>query len=85
MRRIPTLHRGRARGHGALHEPTVRCSDFWADVVPRYMDNLIAASARTGARMVVLDNVYMWMPRGRALNENTPMNRAVEGEIRAAA
>jgi nucleoside-diphosphate-sugar epimerase len=27
----------------------------WAEVVPRYMANLIAASARAGARLVVLD------------------------------
>jgi nucleoside-diphosphate-sugar epimerase len=29
----------------------------WADLVPRYMDNLIEASARAGARLVVLDNL----------------------------
>src|SRR5918994_5649734 len=57
----------------------------WAEMVPRYMDNLIAASARAGARLVVLDNVYMLgRPRGRALDEDTPMNPSSrKGEIRA--
>src|SRR5215510_6897552 len=31
----------------------------WAELVPRYMENLIAAAGRVGARLVVLDNVYM--------------------------
>ena len=31
----------------------------WADLVPRYMENLIQASAETCARLVVLDNLYM--------------------------
>lgn len=58
---------------------------IWAEAIPRYMDNLIAASARTGARMVVLDNVYMLgRPGGRALSEDTPMNPCSrKGEIRA--
>ena len=60
---------------------------IWAEAIPRYMDNLIAASARTGARLVVLDNVYMLgRPGGRALNEDTPMNPCSrKGEIRARA
>src|SRR5215510_2989773 len=32
---------------------------IWAELLPRYMENLIAAAGRTGARLVVLDNVYM--------------------------
>ena len=59
----------------------------WADVMPRYMDNLIAASARAKARLVVLDNVYMLgRPNGRMLDEDTPMRPCSrKGEIRAAA
>jgi len=59
----------------------------WAELVPRYMDNLIAASAQTGARLVVLDDLYMLgRPRGRPLNEDTPMNPCSrKGEIRARA
>lgn len=59
----------------------------WAELVPRYMENLIAASAQAGARLVVLDNLYMLgRPGGRPLNEDTPMNPSSrKGEIRARA
>jgi nucleoside-diphosphate-sugar epimerase len=57
----------------------------WADLVPRYMDNLIEAASRAGARLVVLDNVYMLgRPNGHPLTEDTPMNPCSrKGEIRA--
>lgn len=60
---------------------------IWAEKVPRYLDNLIAAAARTNARLVVLDNLYMLgRPAGRPLNEDTPMNPCSrKGEIRARA
>jgi hypothetical protein len=32
---------------------------LWRELLPRYMDNLIEAASRSGARLVVLDNVYM--------------------------
>lgn len=59
----------------------------WAELVPRYMENLIAASARAGARLVVLDNVYMLgRPRGRAFDEDSPADPGSrKGEIRARA
>lgn len=59
----------------------------WAALVPRYMDNLIAAAARAGARLVVLDNVYMLgRPAGRPLDEQTPSNPCSrKGRIRARA
>jgi hypothetical protein len=51
------------------------------------MDNLIAAAGRTGARLVVLDSVYMLgRPGGRPLDEDTPLNPCSrKGEIRARA
>ena len=57
----------------------------WAATLPRLMDNLIAAAARTKARLVVLDNVYMLgRPGGRALNEDSPVQPCSrKGEIRA--
>jgi len=59
----------------------------WAELVPRYMDNLIAAAGRNGARLVVLDNVYMLgRPQGKPLDEDTPPNPCSrKGEIRARA
>jgi nucleoside-diphosphate-sugar epimerase len=60
---------------------------IWAELLPRYMDNLIAAAAKAGARLVVLDNVYMLgRPRGRALDEDTAMEPCSrKGAIRARA
>lgn len=59
----------------------------WSETIPRYMNNLIAACARTSARLVVLDNVYMLgRPGGHPLNEDTPMNPSSrKGEVRARA
>lgn len=60
---------------------------IWAEMVPRYLDNLIAASGAAGALLVVLDNVYMLgRPGGKPLDEETPMNPVSrKGEIRARA
>ena len=59
----------------------------WAERVPLWMDNLIAAAARAGARLVVLDNVYMLgKPNGRPFDETTPSDPcSKKGEIRARA
>ena len=60
---------------------------LWAELVPRYLENLIAAAGRAGARLVVLDNVYMLgRPGGRPLDEDSPINPCSrKGEIRARA
>jgi nucleoside-diphosphate-sugar epimerase len=57
----------------------------WAELLPRYMENLIAAAGRNGARLVVLDNVYMLgRPQGKPLDEDTPTRPCSrKGEIRA--
>ena len=57
----------------------------WAELLPKYMDNLIAAAGRSGAKLVVLDNVYMLgRPQGRPLNEDTQPNPCSrKGEVRA--
>src|SRR5258708_5095798 len=62
-------------------------SRIWAELVPRYMDNLIAAAAHAKARLVVLDNVYMLgRPCGKPLDEETAPNPCSrKGEIRARA
>jgi len=59
----------------------------WAALLPRYMDNLIAAAGKAGARLVVLDNLYMLgRTGGRPMNEDTPMNPCSrKGEVRALA
>lgn len=57
----------------------------WAELLPAYMDNLIAAAGRNGARLVVLDNVYMLgRPQGKPLDEDTPLRPCSrKGEVRA--
>ena len=58
---------------------------IWAEVVPKYIENLIGAARGSEARLVVLENVYMLgRAGGRPLNEDTPMNPCSrKGEIRA--
>lgn len=60
-------------------------TSVWAEQLPRYMENLIAAAGTARARLVVLDNLYMLgKPAGRPLSEETPVNPCSrKGEIRA--
>ena len=57
----------------------------WEDVLPKVLENLIAAMGAAGARLVVLDNLYMvGTGDGGPINEDTPVNpRSRKGEIRA--
>jgi nucleoside-diphosphate-sugar epimerase len=66
--------------------PSDYSAKIWARLVPLYMENLIAAAGSAGARLVVLDNLYMLgRTAGRPMNEQTPMNPcSKKGEIRAA-
>jgi nucleoside-diphosphate-sugar epimerase len=58
---------------------------IWAELLPTYMENLIAAAGRNSARLVVLDNVYMLgRPQGKPLDEDTPLRPCGrKGEVRA--
>ena len=60
-------------------------AQVWADLIPKYIENLISAAGNAGARLVVLESVYMLgRPGGRPMNEDTPMNPCSrKGEIRA--
>jgi nucleoside-diphosphate-sugar epimerase len=57
----------------------------WEKLVPLYMENLIAGASAAGARLVVLDNLYMvGVDPRRAIDEDTPIKpRSKKGEIRA--
>ena len=85
----PAVCRDAARGASAVYHCMNAPYDTktWAALIPRYMDNLIAAAAATHARLVVLDNVYMLgRPGGHMLSEDTPVNPCSrKGEIRARA
>lgn len=60
-------------------------SRLWSELLPRYMGNLIAAAGGVGARLVVLDNLYMLgRTGGKPMNEDTPSNPCSrKGEVRA--
>ena len=77
--------RGAAAIYHCMNPPY--STKVWADLVPRYMGNVIAAAGKAGARLVVLDNLYMLgRPNGRPLDDDTPMNPCSrKGEIRARA
>jgi nucleoside-diphosphate-sugar epimerase len=57
----------------------------WEEQLPRLAEALLAAAGRSGARLVVLDNLYAYGdPRGRALDEESPVDPCSrKGEIRA--
>ncbi len=57
----------------------------WTELLPRYMGNLVSAAGSVGARLVVLDNLYMLgRTGGKPMNEDTPSNPcSKKGEIRA--
>lgn len=57
----------------------------WAQFLPRYLENLVSAAGGAGARLVVLENLYMVGKGGeRPIDEDTPMQPlGRKGEIRA--
>jgi nucleoside-diphosphate-sugar epimerase len=60
-------------------------TSVWARELPRIADSLIGAAVRSGARLVAIDNLYMYgRPNGRALDEDSPIAPSSrKGEIRA--
>jgi nucleoside-diphosphate-sugar epimerase len=46
----------------------------WRDVWPRAMKNFVAACKATGARMVFMDNLYMYGPQTTPLTETMPLS-----------
>ncbi len=57
----------------------------WEELMPRHLHNLVAAAGGKGARLVVLENLYMLDPgSGEPLHERTPFDpRSRKGEIQA--
>jgi nucleoside-diphosphate-sugar epimerase len=58
---------------------------IWAAQLPALAESLIGAAAKSGARLVVLDNLYaLGRPRGRPLDDGRPAAPCSrKGEIRA--
>jgi nucleoside-diphosphate-sugar epimerase len=56
----------------------------WSEVWPKMMRNTMEACKRSGARLVFLDNVYIYGKVDRVMTEETPFNPCSQkGEIRA--
>ena len=56
----------------------------WRELWPRIMHNVIEATKRSGARLIVFDNVYMYGKVGGPMTEETPFRPcSKKGEIRA--
>jgi len=60
-------------------------ADTWAQVLPEWRASIAAAAARAGARVVLLDNLYLLgRPNGQRLSETSPIAPSSrKGEIRA--
>jgi nucleoside-diphosphate-sugar epimerase len=57
----------------------------WRDQWPRIMRNVVSACASMGARLVFLDNVYMYGAVDGPMTEDTPIRpTSRKGEVRAA-
>ena len=56
----------------------------WRELWPRIMHNVIEATKRSGARLIVFDNVYMYGKVSGPMTEETPFRPcSKKGEIRA--
>jgi nucleoside-diphosphate-sugar epimerase len=83
----PAVCRGAAEGATALYHcmNPAYDADAWERVLPVLMDNLIAAAGASGARLVVLENLYPYGTPEGPIDERTPFNPCSrKGEIRAA-
>jgi nucleoside-diphosphate-sugar epimerase len=57
----------------------------WRDTLPRLLETLMSAAGGAGARLVVLDNLYMLGRPAGPMSETTPMRPCTpKGEIRRA-
>jgi hypothetical protein len=55
------VDRGRATGGLKAEIPVglIAAHQVWADVIPKYIENLIAAAGNAGARLVVLESGHL--------------------------
>ncbi|MBK7369776.1 MAG: NAD-dependent epimerase/dehydratase family protein [Candidatus Eisenbacteria bacterium] len=77
-----------AKGAAAIYHvmnPSEYSAKVWGELCPKYMDAMLAAASRSGARLVTLDNLYMHGRGGTMpMNESTPVAPiSPKGEIRA--
>jgi nucleoside-diphosphate-sugar epimerase len=75
--------RGAAAVYHCINAPYF--ARVWAETLPPIQENLVAAAGRAGARLVVLDNLYVYgRTGGVSMNEETaPAPCSRKGEVRA--
>lgn len=81
---LPTvrdLSRGAATIYNCTHAPYER----WPEVLPRLQENMIEGAAAAGARLVVIDTLYLYGETGgRPMTEATPhLATSRKGRLRA--
>ncbi len=82
----PAVARGAAEGAEVIYNCTNPAAYHkWEELLPPLYGAIADAAAFTGARLVTLDNVYMYGdPAGTSMTESTPMNATTKkGVLRA--
>ena len=73
MPATPRLLARRPRAPGSSTRPLNPGYQSWAELFPPLQDSVLAAAEATGARLVAMENVYMYGPTGgRPLTEELP-------------
>ncbi len=67
---VRELSAGAAAIYNCTHAPYER----WPEVLPRLQENMIEGAATTGAKLVVIDTLYLYGPTGgRPMTEETAL------------
>jgi nucleoside-diphosphate-sugar epimerase len=72
-------------GAAAIYNCTHASYERWPEVLPRLQENMIEGAAATGAKLVVIDTLYLYGPTGgRPMTEETPhLAVSRKGRLRA--
>jgi len=74
-----------SEGAAAIYNCTHARYERWPEVLPRLQENMIEGAAAVGAKLVVIDTLYLYGPtHGRAITEATPhLALSRKGRLRA--
>jgi nucleoside-diphosphate-sugar epimerase len=81
----PDFARRAAAGASVVYNALNPAYYQWPELFPRLQAGVLAGAAAAGARLVVMENVYMYGdPQGRPLTEDRPYNAHTrKGQVRA--
>ncbi|MBN9393344.1 MAG: NAD(P)H-binding protein [Chloroflexi bacterium] len=66
---LTELSQGATTIYNCTHAPY----ENWPEILPRLQENMIEAAAATGARLIVIDTLYLYGPTGgKPMTEETP-------------